>query len=313
MTTLPFPAPVTHPAPPRPRLAVVIGSGGVRSIAGLGLIDALQRAGLAPDLIVGCSAGAIFGALAAAGHDIDQSVGMATRLWTAEITRQPRRLALAQMAMPRLGGFGPDFALRDDRLVLERMERAFGALALQHLPTPLRVTATDADSGETVQLTQGRVVDALRASIALPFMFAPKVIDGRRLVDGFLSDPLPVSAAMDADVIVALGLEAPMPRRIDRPTRMLSQVTSTMTNSLMHARVAAARGAGAGIVTVLPQPEQRVGLFDTAAMPSLVALGRREGEAALPQIERLLHSASTTGPTRSARSPGSLRPALAAA
>jgi NTE family protein len=271
-------------APRRPRLAVVIGSGGVRSIAGLGLIDVLRRQGLAPDVVVGCSAGAIFGALAAGGHEVEAAVAMATRLWTAEITRVPRRGAIAQMALPKVTGFGPDFALRCDKLVMDRLTQAFGEMTLQQLPTPLRVTATDADSGETVALTQGRIVDALRASVALPFMFAPHEVQGRRLIDGFLTDPLPVGAALDADVIIALGLEAPMPRRIDRPTRLLAQVTSTMTNSLMHARIAAARGAGARVVMLMPQPEQRVGLFDTEAMPGLVALGRREAEAALPAI-----------------------------
>jgi NTE family protein len=272
----------------RPRLALVIGSGGVRSIAGLGLVDVLRRHGLAPDVVVGCSAGAIFGALAAAGHDSTQALAMAMRLWTADITRVPRRGALAQMALPRLGGFGPDFALRCDRLVMQRLSQAFGDTLLQDLPTALRVTATDADNGQAVTLTQGRVVDALRASVALPFMFAPHELQGRSLVDGFLTDPLPVSAALDAQVIVALGVQAPLPRRIDRPTRLLSQLTSTMTNSLMHAQVAAARGAGARVVTVMPQPERRVGLFDTDAMPELVALGRREAEAALPAIEQAL-------------------------
>lgn len=272
----------------RPRLALVIGSGGVRSVASLGLVDVLRRHGLAPDVVVGCSAGAIFGALAAAGHGMQEALDMATRLWTADITRVPRRGAVAQMALPRLTGFGPDFALRCDRLVMQRLTQAFGAMQLQDLATPLRVTATDADSGEAVTLTQGRVVDALRASVSLPFMFAPHELQGRRLVDGFLTDPLPVSAALDADVIIALGLEAPMPRRIDRPTRLLAQVTSTMTNSLMHARIAAARGAGACVITVMPRPEQRVGLFDTEAMPGLVALGRREAEAALAAIEQAM-------------------------
>lgn len=293
MNTIPLTAVHGRPRPAgRLRLAVVIGSGGVRSIAGLGLLDVLRREGLAPDVVVGCSAGAIFGALAAAGHGVDEAVAMATRLWTAEITRVPRRGALAQMALPQVTGFGPDFALRCDRLVMQRLAMAFGELTLQALPTALRVTATDADTGEGVTLTQGRVVDALRASVALPFMFAPHEVQGRRLADGFLTDPLPVSAALDADVIVALGVQAPLPRRIDRPTRLLSQLTSTMTNSLMHARVAAARGAGARVVTVMPQPEQRVGLFDTDAMPALVALGRRDAESALPAIGNALAQTS---------------------
>jgi NTE family protein len=276
---------------------VVLGSGGVRSIAGLGLLEALREAGLKPDLIVGCSAGAIFGAVAAAGHNPAEGVALATRLWTAEITRTPQRLAMAKMVLPGIGGFGPDFALRDDRMVLDRLTQAFGQQTLETLPLPLRVTATDADTGETVELREGRVVDALRASIALPFMFSPKIIEGRRLTDGFLTNPLPVSAARDALTVVALGVEAPMPSRIDRPARLLARVTSTMTNSLMQARVAAARAEGMQLVTVMPQPQRRIGLFDTHAMPELVELGRQAGREALPAIHAALNAADRDVPS----------------
>jgi NTE family protein len=289
-------SPVAHRAAGQPRLAVVLGSGGVRSIAGLGLLEALREAGLKPDLIVGCSAGAIFGAVAAAGHDPAEGLALAMRLWTAEITRTPQRLAVAKMVLPRIGGFDPDFALRDDRLVLDRLRQAFGQQTLESLPLPLRVTATDADTGETVELREGRVVDALRASIALPFMFSPKLIDGRRLTDGFLTNPLPVSAARDALTVVALGVEAPMPSRIDRPARLLARVTSTMTNSLMQARVAAARAEGMQLVTVIPKPHRRIGLFDTDAMPELVELGRQSAREALPAIYAALHAADRDAP-----------------
>jgi NTE family protein len=271
-------------APAPVRLAVVVGSGGVRSVAALGLFEALNRAGIRPDLVVGCSAGAIFGALVASGFPLDECAQLATRLWTRDVTSEPRRLALAQMIWPRLGRFGPDFALRRDERIIRQMTLAFGDRALESLPVPLRVTATDAATGALVILDRGPVVTALRASVALPFMFAA-VRDGeRRLVDGFLADPLPIQAAADAGCVIAMGLEAPMPRRIDRPSRMLSQLTSTMTNNLMEARVQAAQAAGTRLVTVVPHPRRPVGLFETAAMPHLIEVGREAAEAAMPRI-----------------------------
>ena len=77
--------------------ALVLGSGGVRSIAALGMVEVLAREGLMPDLLVGCSAGAMFGALVAAGHNADEAVRIATRLWSADITRQ-RRWRLGERA-----------------------------------------------------------------------------------------------------------------------------------------------------------------------------------------------------------------------
>ena len=285
---------ISKPDPcPHPRFALVLGSGGVRSIAALGMIEVLTREGLRPDLVVGCSAGAIFGALIAAGHDAREAVRMATTLWSHEITRTRRWRAIPQMVWPRLGRFDADFALRDDHLVMQRLEQAFGDMHIDALRLALRVTATDAQTGQRVVLSRGKLVQALRASVALPFMFAPVQIDGRRLIDGFVSDPLPVSAAADAQTVLALGFESPMPRRVNGPSRLLAQVTSAMTNNLMQARLAEAATGGGRLLSVVPQLERRVGLFDTAAMPYLVDAGRRAAEAALPALCDLLQRAPT--------------------
>ena len=277
--------------PIRPRFAIVLGSGGVRSIAALGMVEVLQREGLVPDLIVGCSAGAMFGALIAAGHDADEAVRIATTLWSADVTRQRRWGAIPQMLWPLLGRFDADFALRDDSLVMQRLQQAFGDVPIEALPMALRVTSTDAATGERVVLRSGSLVQALRASIALPFMFKPALIGGRRLIDGFVADPLPVSAATDAHAVLALGFESPMPYRVDGPSRMLAQVTSALTNNLMQARLAEASAGGARLLSLVPRLERRVGLFDTAAMPYLVEVGRHATEAALPAIRALLHRA----------------------
>jgi len=274
--------------PATPQLAIVLGSGGVRSIASLGMVEVLAREGLRPDLIVGCSAGAMFGALIAVGHNPGEAVRIATTLWSHEVTRRRLWRAIPQMLFPRLGGFSADFALRCDRLIMARLEQAFGDARLEDLHLPLRVTATDAATGDRVVIRRGPIVDALRASIALPFMFKPMYIEGQRMTDGFISDPLPVSAADDAKSVVALGFTSPMPRRVDIPSRLLAQVTSAMTNNLMHARLATARANGMRLVGIFPKLERRIGLFDTNAMPYLVEAGRRATEEMLPEIGALL-------------------------
>lgn len=272
----------------RPRFAIALGSGGVRSIAALGMVQVLAQHGLQPDLVVGCSAGALFGALVAVGHGADEAVRIATTLWSPDVAAQRRWRAVPQMLWPRLGRFDADFALRHDHRVMQRLNQAFGDLQLEALPLPLRVAATDAATGQRVVLRHGSLVQALRASIALPFMFSPVRIDGRRLVDGCLADPLPVSAAADAQAVLALGFAAPMPLRINGPSRLLAQVSSSLTNNLMQARLAEARASGQRLLHLEPELLQRVGLFDTAAMPALVAAGRRATEAALPAILAML-------------------------
>ncbi len=266
------------------QVAIVLGSGGVRSIAALGMVEVLQREGITPDLIVGCSAGAMFGALISLGHGAKEAEQIASQLWTHEVARQHRWRAIPQMVMPKLGRFDADFSMRDDNLIMQRLRQAFGDWRLENLQVPLRVAATDADAGHGVVLRNGHLVDALRASVAMPFMFAPHTVAGQRLTDGFASDPLPVSAASDAHTVIALGFNAPMPYRVNAPSRLLAQVTSTMTNNLMHARLAAAEAGGMRLLRVFPELERRIGLFDTHAMPYLVDAGRRATEAMLPAI-----------------------------
>ena len=86
----------------------------------------------------------------------------------------------------------------------------------------------------------------------------------------------------------ALGFDAPMPYSVNGPSRLLAQVTSSMTNNLMRARLAAAQSGGMCLLRVTPQLQRRVGLFDTDAMPYLVEEGRRATEAMLPAIFALV-------------------------
>lgn len=272
----------------RPQFALVIGSGGVRSVAALGVAEVLWQEDLRPDLIVGCSAGALFGALLAIGLAPGEAVRMATGLWTAELTHQRRAGAVLKMLLPGWFGFSADFSLRDDAPIVQRLHAAFGDRRIEDLPVPFRVVATDANTGAAVVLRRGPLIDALRASIALPFMLPPCHIEGRRLIDGFVSDPLPVAAADDAAAVLALGFRAQLPSRIDGPSRLLAQFTSAMTNNLMDARLAAAHGTDGRLLALMPGLERRVGLFETSAMPALVAAGSADARQHLAAVQALL-------------------------
>ncbi len=280
--------PIDYESPRRPlrspSLALVLGSGGVRSIAAIGIVDRLAREGIAPDLIVGCSSGALFGATIAMGMTCDSALRAATALWSAELTQQHRWFSYLQLLAPRLAGFNERFALRDDRLIAQRITKAFGDLRLEDLRTPLRVATTDSASGDPVVVTRGRVVDALRASMAVPFIFPSVRFEGRSLVDGVISDPLPLSAASDARAIIALGFNGAMPRRVDRASRLVAQTSTALINNLMQARIAAAASAGQRVIQLELELDRRVGLWETGAMPYLVEAGRRAAEARLPEI-----------------------------
>lgn len=95
---------------------------------------------------VGCSAGAMFGALISLGHAAREAEQIATLLWTKEVARQHRWQAIPQMIMPKLRRFDADFSMRDDTLIMKRLRQAFGDWRLEDLKVPLRVAATDADA-----------------------------------------------------------------------------------------------------------------------------------------------------------------------
>ena len=277
-----------------PHLALVLGSGGVRSVAALGIADVLVNAGLEPDLVVGCSSGALFGACIAMGMTGEQGLAAARQLWSAELTQQKRWSAFLELLAPRFMGFDASFSLRDARLIRARVERAFGDALLEDLAIPLRVVATNAATGDSVVLSHGRVADAVRASMALPIIFPSVEIGGRRLSDGVISDPLPVAAARDADAVITLGFRGAMPRRIDRPSRLVAQVTTAMINNLQQARVDAARAAGQRMIDIELDIDRRIGLWDTAAMPRIFEVGQRAAAEQLPAIRRLLDAPPRT-------------------
>ncbi len=281
----------TPPCDQGPQLALVLGSGGVRSIAAMGVAERLAREGIRPDLIVGCSSGALFGAQVAKGMHGQSAVSLATTLWSAELTQQRRWRAYLQLIAPKLAGFGAGFALRDDRLITERITQAFGNARLEQLPTPLRVVATEAATGLPVVLSRGRVVDALRASMAVPILFPSVEIDGRQLVDGVLSDPLPISAASDARVVVSLGFHGSMPRRVDRLSRLVAQTSTTLINNLMQARTDAATARGQKVIAIELDLQRHIGLWETSAMPELFEAGWRATEERLLDIVAALEEA----------------------
>jgi NTE family protein len=277
-------------------VALVLGSGGVRSVAAVGIAEVLAAEGLQPDLIVGCSSGALFGATIALGMSGREALRAATSLWSAELTQQRRWRAYAQLVAPRWFGFDHRFALRDDGRIAQRIRAAFGDRRLEDMPTPLRVVATEAVSGERVVLQRGALTQALRASIAVPVIFPSVEVDGRRLVDGVMSDPLPVAAASDAQIVLTLGFKGSMPRRIDRVSRLVAQTSTALINNLQQARVDAARRAGQAVLEFELGLDRHVGLWETAAMPYLFEAGRRAAQAQLVHIVALLRQLPRPAP-----------------
>lgn len=273
------------------KVALVIGSGSVKCSASLGLLKVLRREGIGIDLVVGCSAGSIYATLIALGHEVEVAQEMITRLWTRELTSQRDRLALLKVVFGRFLGKDSRFGMRKDLLVMRRLREAFGDLRIEDAQVPLHITATDLANGDQAILSQGSVVDAIRASIAIPYIFNPHRIGERLLIDGFMSDPLPVNVAMreGADVIIAMGFESPYQRKVNSIGRFSFQLSSIMTNNLLRSRFAFHNLTHhSEVILIVPEFEKRVHLFDTEKIPYIIEVGEKAAEAQMPYLRRLL-------------------------
>jgi NTE family protein len=282
-----------------PSVSLVIGSGSVKCAAAIGVVRVLREAGIGIERVVGCSGGALFATLIAMGWSAEQSREATLRLWTQEITARRNYRAILSALAPRLLGFKASrFGLRDDSLINSRLVEAFGERRIEDLPIPLHITATNFMTGELVDLSRGPVTQAIRASLAIPFAFAPVQLNGQLLVDGYVSDPLPISAAIQhgARVIVAVGFESPMMEQMGSAGRFAMQLSSIMSNNLLRARFAFNSVAHhAEVITLIPEFKKRVRLFDTDKVPYIIDAGAKAAGEQIGYLRRLLEQDATVG------------------
>jgi NTE family protein len=279
------------PTSTRKRVALVIGAGSVKCAAALGLWKVLEREGIEIDMVVGCSGGSIYAGVMSLGYDVDECERLTRELWTPAVTRRRDNRSMLRAAFPRLFGFDGHFGMIHGDPLLEALQRPFGGRTFEQATVPLHVVATDVANGERVVLSEGSVLDAIRASIAIPYVWEPWRIGDRWLLDGCLSDPLPVDVAMQegADIILAMGFESPYPRRVRSATRYAFQINSIYTNNLLRANYSFHNLAHhTEIVTVVPEFERRIGLFSTDEFPYVIEQGERATEAHIDYLHRAL-------------------------
>ena len=174
---------------------MVLGSGGARGYAHIGAIEVLRERGFEIVAIAGTSMGALVGGVTAAGK-LDEYTEWARGLSQREVWR------LLDLSLTSPGG-----AIRAERIIHKVGEILDGA-TIEGLPIPFTAVATDINARREVWFQQGPVERAIRASIAIPGVITPAVINGRVLVDGGLINPVPIepTAAIDADLTVAVSL-----------------------------------------------------------------------------------------------------------
>jgi NTE family protein len=187
------------------RMALCLGSGGARGYAHIGVINELLDRGHEIVGISGSSMGALVGGLYGAGK-LDEYTE-----WATSLTQR----AMLRLLDPSISAAG---VLRAEK-ILDAVRDILGEVTIEELPIPYTAVATDLIAGRSVWLQRGPVDAAIRASIAIPGVISPHVLDGRLLADGGILDPLPMApiSAVNADLTIAISLSGDDPRTVTDP------------------------------------------------------------------------------------------------
>jgi NTE family protein len=293
-----------------PRIGLALGSGSARGWAHLGVIRALERAGIPADVVCGTSVGALVGAAYAAGEWERLDAWVSGLTWQSVLNLMDLRIS---------GGL-----IQGARLV-EFFRSRFEDKGIDQLAKPFGCVATELTSGREVWLREGSVVDAVRASIALPGLLTPVVHNERLLVDGGLVNPVPVSLcrALGAEIVIAVDLnwdligrrsqvpaevkaaEGPadagmleslfarfrQPRVVaDGGAIQMPSMIDVLTTSLnvMQVRITQSRLAGEPADVVIRPRLSGIAAMDFHRGAVAAAEGERAAEQALPLIRELL-------------------------
>ena len=203
------------------RIALALGSGGARGYAHIGVINELHERGYEIVGVAGSSMGALVGGLHAAGK-LDEFAH-----WAGSLTQR----AVLRLLDPSLTSPG---VLRAEK-ILDAVRDILGDVTIESLPIPYTSVATDLIAGKSVWLQRGPLDHAIRASIAIPGIFTPHVLDGRLLADGGILDPLPMAplSAVNADLTIAVSLSGgdPAVRLSEHEPRVTTEWLSRMWRS----------------------------------------------------------------------------------
>ena len=252
-----------------PRVGVALAGGFARGIAHIGVLQVLQEEGIPVHCVAGTSVGALIGVGYCAGVPLAEmeALGVAT-------------------CFSDFGRWVPSWlGLATNQRMEKYLTRLTTAKTFEELKTPMAISATDINAGVTVYYSSGPIAPALRASCAYPGLFVPIQYEGRTLVDGFLTSPVPVEGAMllGADVVIAVYLET---TGVDNPRTAVDVISRSFNIIQRHADITWRQQAD-----VIIEPDvQKIGWEDFCKTPEMVAAGREATKKALPEIRAAIQA-----------------------
>lgn len=252
------------------KVALVLGSGGIRGMAHVGVLEELEKEGIKVDLIVGCSAGSIVGALYCdkpCTKHIKKAVG-----------------EIKSNAILDIDLWECQYGLSKHRGLKNLLHKYLKCKTFEELNIPLVIVATDLYTGELVPIASGDIVKAVEASCSIPFVFKPCKHMGRVLVDGSVINPVPVKIAKDlgAEIIIAVDLCELLPKTC--PSNLFEIATRSAEIAFMWQNEVCTRNAD-----IIIRPKTcGVGTFDDQKKGLLLEAGKRAARDKIARIKELI-------------------------
>jgi NTE family protein len=282
-----------------PKIGVVLGTGGIKAMAGMALFEFFEEQKLPVDLMVGCSGGALACASIGMGYSPADVREMGLERLQKKLFTKIDRRALLGVFNSNLGTFDKTSGVIKPQGWQQALRDFFGDKRVEELRPRTLIQTTDVDTGEGVVLTRGPVAEAVYASCAFFPAFPPARIDGRYLGDGIYSAPVPVMEAIkrNMDVIIALDFKEKVKaqpkgffscfyRHIDNTMRALTRSQMFLSIGMHHHE----------IVIIEVNFEHTINPWDVHELPAIIEAGQKAVEDQKADILSAIESFSRTKP-----------------
>ncbi|EJN19568.1 MULTISPECIES: patatin-like phospholipase family protein [unclassified Pseudomonas] len=316
---------------PRPKVGLVLSGGAARGLAHIGVLKALEEQGIKIDAIAGTSMGAVVGGLYASGYKIDELEKLALNIdWQAALSDAPPRedvpfrrkqddrdfLVKQKLSFRDDGSLGlPLGVIQGQNLALlleSLLAHTSDTRDFDKLPIPFRAVATDISNGEKVVFRKGHLPQVIRASMSIPAVFAPVELDGRLLVDGGMTDniPLDVARQMGVDVAIVVDIGTPLRNRKQLTTvvDVLNQSITLMTRSNSEEQLAALKSSD----VLIQPPLAAFDATDFGKAQEMIDAGYRATRVLDARLAVLKPKEAQDAELNAARSPGQRTPIITA-
>ncbi|OGO01025.1 MAG: hypothetical protein A2Y90_05455 [Chloroflexi bacterium RBG_13_52_12] len=265
------------------KVGLALGGGAARGLAHVGVLDVLKHEGIPIDMIAGTSAGAVMGAVFASGQETGQMIEHA-------LDPHWKKIPMIDPSFPKTGFI-------KGRKIKNLLSSFLGGnIKFTDLIIPFACVATDIDTGEEVVINSGSVSDALRASISVPGIFTVVKREGRYLVDGGLTTPVPVHVVkqMGADFVIAVNVNPDVSNRMGKTYRHRVEahkepnIFQIMMQSIYITTYSVARNSLVDADVVIEPDLGHIGAGDFNKAQELIDYGRQSAHEAIPEIKRKL-------------------------